>query len=103
MVPRACKVSCMLSHFSHVQLSAIPWTVDHQAPLSIEFSRQEYWSGLPCPPPGDRPCPGTEAVSLMSPALPGELFITSTTWEAQTSRIRVSGVRFALGLNRALR
>ena len=44
---------CMLSHFSHVQLFVTPWTVAHQAPLSIEFSREEYWSGLPCPPPGD--------------------------------------------------
>ena len=37
-----------------------PWTVVHQAPLSTGFSGQEYWSGLPCPPPGDRPHPGTE-------------------------------------------
>ena len=43
----------MPSHFSRVQLFAIPWTVAHQAPLSMGFSRQEYWSGLPCPPPGD--------------------------------------------------
>ena len=44
---------CVLSCFSHVWLFAFLWTVAHQAPLSIEFSRQEYWSGLPCPPPGD--------------------------------------------------
>ena len=45
-------MSCgrMLSHFSHVQLRATPWTVAHQAPLSMGFSRHEYWSGLPCPP-----------------------------------------------------
>ena len=42
---------CMLSHFSSVQLFATPWTVACQAPLSTSFSRQEYWSGLPCPPP----------------------------------------------------
>ena len=42
---------CMLSHFSSVQLFATPWTVAFQAPLSTSFSRQEYWSGLPCPPP----------------------------------------------------
>ena len=50
-----------------------PWTVAHQAPLSMEFSRQEYWSGLPCPPSGDLPDPGIE---LMSPALAGGFFIT---------------------------
>ena len=43
---------------SHVQLFATPWTVAHQAPLSMEFSRQEYYSGLPCPSPGDLPNPG---------------------------------------------
>ena len=45
--------ACMLSHFSHVQFFATLWAVAHQAPLSMGFSRQEYWSGLPCPPPGD--------------------------------------------------
>ena len=43
-------VCCMLSHFSHVQLFVTPWTVAYQAPLSMGFSKQEYWSGLPCPP-----------------------------------------------------
>ena len=46
------------------------------------FSRQEYWSGLPCPPPGDLPDPGMEPTSLTSPALAGGLFTTSATWEA---------------------
>jgi len=46
------------------------------------FSRQEYWSGLPCPPPGDLPNPGIGPVSLMSPALAAKFFTTSTTWEA---------------------
>ena len=50
----------MLSRFSHVQLFATLWTVAHQAPLSMGFSRQEYWSGLPFPPPGDPPDPGIE-------------------------------------------
>ena len=59
----------MLSCFSHVQLLVIPWTVAHQAPLSMGFSRQEYWSGLPCPPPGDLPDPGTEPMSPVVPAL----------------------------------
>ena len=62
---------CVLSCFSHVWLCATLWTVAFQAPLSVGFSRQEYWSGLPCPPPGDLPNPGTETMSLMSAALAG--------------------------------
>ena len=58
-----------------------PWTIACQAPLSMGFSRQEYWSWLPCPPPGDLPNPGTEPISLMSPALAGRFFTTSTTWK----------------------
>ena len=54
---------------SHVQLFVVPWTVCCQAPLSIKFSRQEYWSGLSFPFPGDLPDPGIELVSLASPAL----------------------------------
>ena len=54
----------MLSHFSCVRLSAALWTVTHEAPLSMEFSRQEYWSGLPCPPLGDLPDPGIEAITF---------------------------------------
>ena len=61
----------MLIHFSHVQLSATLWNVALQSPLSMEFSRQEYWSRLPCPPPGNLPYPGIEPASLMFPALPG--------------------------------
>ena len=60
---------CMPSHFSRVQLFATPWTVAHQSPLSMGFCRQEYWSGLPCPPPGGLLCPGIKPASLMSPAL----------------------------------
>ena len=63
--------ACMLSCFTCVQLCVTPWTVAHQAPLSIRFSRQEYWSGLPCPPPGDLPNSGIKPTSLMSPALAG--------------------------------
>ena len=72
----------VLSHFSCVQLFETQWTVVHKAPLSMGFSRQEYWSGFPCPPLGDLPDPGTEPVSLMSPALAGRFFTTSPTWEA---------------------
>ena len=67
---------------SHVRFFATPWIVAHQAPLSMGFSRQEYWSGLPCPSPGDLPDPGIEPVSLTSPALAGGFFTTRTTWEA---------------------
>ena len=61
--------------FSHsVRLFAIPWTVAHQAPLSVGFSRQEYWNGLSFPPPVDLPDPEIELVSLASPALAGGFF-----------------------------
>ena len=56
----------VLNCFSRVRLLATPWTVAHQAPLSMGFTRQEYWSGLPCIPPGDLPDSGTES---MSPAV----------------------------------
>ena len=60
----------------HLQLFATPWTIACQAPLSMGFSRQEYWSGLPFPSPGDIPDPGIKLASLMSPALAGRFFIT---------------------------
>ena len=59
-----------------------PWIIAHQAPLSMGFSRQEYWSGLLCPSSGDLPDPGMEFISLLSPALAGGVCITSATWEA---------------------
>ena len=55
---------------TRVQLFAPAWTVAHQAPLCMGFPRQEYWSGLPCPPPGDLHGQGIKPVSLMSPVLP---------------------------------
>ena len=61
------------------------WTVARQAPLSMGFSRQERWSGLPFPSPGDLPNPEIELRSLKSPALAGEFFI-SAIWEAQEAR-----------------
>ena len=72
---------CVPSHFSRVQLFVILWTIAHQAPLSMGFSRQEYWSEFPCSPPGNLPDPGIESKSLMSPALAGRFFNTSATWE----------------------
>ena len=74
--------TCIPSHFSCVQFFATLWTVAHQAPLSIGFSRQEYWSGLPRLSLGDLPNPGIELASLMSPALAGGFFATSTIWKA---------------------
>ena len=68
-----CVYVCVLSH---VQLYATLWTVAHQDLLSMGFSRQEYWSGLPFPTPGDLSEPGTESVSLVSPALAGGFFAT---------------------------
>ena len=56
-------------YFNCVQLFVTLWTVAHQAPLPMGFSRQEYWGGLPCPPPGDLPHLGMEPASLMSPAI----------------------------------
>ena len=64
---------------SHVGLFVTPWTVDCQAPLFMEFSRQEFWSGLLFPPPGDLPNPGIEPASLVSPALAGRFFTNGAT------------------------
>ena len=71
--------TCVLSC---VRLFVTPWTVDHQALLSMGFSTQEYWTGLPCPPPGDLPNPEIEPMSLTSPALIGGFFTIHSTWEA---------------------
>ena len=61
---------------SHIQLCATLWTVAHQTPLSMEFSRQEYWSGLQWPPPVDLSNAGIKPTSLTSPALAGSFFTT---------------------------
>ena len=70
------------SPFNRVQLSVTLWTVAHQVPPFMGFSVQEYWSGSPGPPPGDRSNPRTDPTSLMSPALAGRFLTTSTTWRA---------------------
>ena len=70
-------VHALLRHFSHVRLFATPWTVACQAPLSMGFSRQECWGGLPCPPPGDLPDPGIEPVSPVAPALQADSLLLS--------------------------
>ena len=68
--------TCMLSCFSYVPLFVTPWIVAHQDPLSMGFSKQEYWSGLPCSPPGDLPNPG---IKPMSPVLASGVFTTVTS------------------------
>ena len=77
---------CMRVHMPKCSVmsnsSVTPWTVVHQTPLSMGLSRQEYWSELPFPTSGDFPNPGIELTSLVSPALAGRDFTTSTTWEA---------------------
>ena len=77
-----CTCGCELSHFSGVLFFATLWTVAHQVPLSLEFPKQEHWSGLPFPSPEDLPDPGIKLASLMSPALASRFLTTNTTWEA---------------------
>ena len=75
-----------MKSLSHVQLFVTPWTVAHQAPPSMGFSRQEYWSGLPFPSPGDLPDPGIEPGF---PALAGGFFTVKATWEAPGHKLGV--------------
>ena len=71
----------MLICFSHVWLFGTLWTVAHQAPLSMGFSRQENWSGLPYSPPGDLSNQGIKPMSVTSPTWAGGFFTSSATWE----------------------
>ena len=78
-----CVCVCVCARMlSCVPLFKTPWTITHQAPLSMGFSKQEYWSGLPFPTPGNLPDLGIEPTSLTSPALAGKFFTTNATWEA---------------------
>ena len=77
--------ACVPSRFSRVQLLVTPWTVARQAPLSMGFSRQEYWSGLPFPSPGALSHLGIKPTSLKSPTLVGGFFTTSTTSETHVA------------------
>ena len=76
------------------------WTAAHQAPLSVGFPRQESWSGLPFPPPGDLPHPGTEPVSLVPPALAGRFFTTVVRYEQIGGSHAPSNFRGAVGAGR---
>ena len=73
-LPLVLHTLCVLRCFSRTQLFPTLWTISHQAPLSMGFSRQEYWRGLPCPPPGDLPNLGTEprSLTLQVDSLPSE-------------------------------
>ena len=72
-----CIYVCMVSCFSRVRLFATLWTVAHQAPQAMGFSRQEYWNGLPCPAPGHLPDPWIEPASPTSPALQADSSLLS--------------------------
>ena len=82
VTPTLTYCACVLSRFSHIRLHATLWTVAGHAPLFKRFSRQEYWSELPCSPPGDLSNPETEPGSLTSPTLAGRFLTTSSPWEA---------------------
>ena len=87
----ACVPSCSRHVFKTL------WTIASQAPLTMEFSRQEYWNRLQFPSPGDLPNPGIKLASLVSSALVGGVFTTSATWEDQplnkgTLQIQKSGI-----------
>ena len=79
-----CRLSC-------VWLCATLWTVAHQAPLFTGFSRQEYWSGLPCPLPGDLPNPGIKPRSPSPPALAGGFFTTEPSGKPLNTFISMKG------------
>ena len=80
-----------------VGLFATPWTVAHQAPLPVEFPRQEYWSGLPFPSPGDLYKPGIEPVSLASPALAGRFFTAELPGKPQKELVDFRQITTSLG------
>ena len=90
---------CVLSHFSHARLFVTLCTIAHQAALSMGCSRQEYWSGLPCPPRGDLPNPGIEPASPEAPVLAGRFLTTEPSKEAPSFWIvgfyKISGNRIS--------
>ena len=88
---------------SHGQLFVTPWTVARQASLSMEFSRQEYETGLPFPPPGDFPNPGTELWSSESPALTGGFFTTESPGKQCTAPVKKSQTRTVFGLKHIIK
>ena len=86
--------------FYHLkQLFVTPWTIALWAPLSVGFSRQEYWCELPCPPPWDLPDPGIKQVSFVSPAF----FNARTTWEASDGIIIAKSLPYSILFKQSLR
>ena len=79
VLPEVLSAACV---FSRVRLLATPWTVAHQAPLSMGFPRQEYWSGLPLPPSGNLPGPGIEPATLVS-WIGRQVLFHCVTWESR--------------------
>ena len=93
-----CVCVCVSCRSSCVQLFATLWT--RQAPLSMGFSRQEHWSGFPCPPPGDLPDPGVELASLTSsPELEGWSFTIRVAWECRVKRLLKPSRQLLVQLN----
>ena len=92
-------VCVRVSLLSRIRLFVTPWTVARQAPLTMKFSRQEYWSGLPCPPPGDLPNPGIEPGSLTLQANSGGLNHQGSPPPWQGNAIVLEGC-FCLSLNK---
>ena len=91
-------IVCVCAKLCYVHLSVILWAVAQQVRLSKGFSRQEYQSGLPCPLPGDLSNLGIEPASLMSPALAGRFFTTSTTWKDLTAATAAKSLQSCLAL-----
>ena len=88
---------CIVLSHSVVSYSATPWTVAHQAPLSVGFHRQEYWSGLPFAPPGDLPDSGTEHMSSVSPALQADSLMLEPTDDLRQYSVAVKSTFLELG------
>ena len=88
----------MLSHFSPVQLCASLWAVAHQAPLSVEFSKQEYWSGLPCSSPGDLWTQRSNPPLLLLPELEVGSLQLAPPGEPQKTRLLSQNSSFSDGL-----
>ena len=86
---RSCREVNSVQLISHVLLFATLWTIAHQAPLFMEFSRQEYWSGLSSPTPGDLPDPGIKLASPVSPALAGRFFATAPPGKALVKKYAI--------------
>ena len=82
--------SHLAQFLNHVHLFVAPWAVAYQAPLTIKYSRQEYWSGVTFPLPGDLPNPGTELTTLPPVALADRFFITCSTWETYLKTLQNS-------------